>query len=169
MKKMSKKYVMLFVLVLVILTGTIGGTYAYIIVKSDTVRNTFTVADCDVTVIEQVDDSAKKSIKLQNTGDVPEYMRVAIVGNYVDEDGNIIAPWNETIALASGWEKAGGFYYCKTPVAIGALTPELLQAPIKCESLPDGAANLVIDVLAQAVQAEPIDAVTEVWGYTPSK
>ena len=169
MKNISRKSVILFVLVLAILAGAIGGTYAYITVKSNPVVNTFTVADSDVTIVEQVDGSTKKSIKLQNTGDVPEYVRVAVVGYYVDEDGNLIVPWNESIALATGWEKVGDFYYCKVPVGIGEFTPELLQKPIECSSLPDGAVSLVIDVLAQAVQSEPAEAVTEAWGYSPSK
>lgn len=163
--------IVLFALVAVIMTVGIGGTLAWI-VATGTVTNTFVAGDVQCSIDETFDHVSKSSIKVINTGNVDEYVRVAVIGNWCDTAGNVVAPWNGAIAPAIGWSYQDGYYYYNTVIAPGDSSVNLLTSPITSATLPEGVpsgAELKIDVLAQAIQSKPAETVTETWGYSPSK
>ncbi len=161
-----KHFAALLALVL-ILVCTVGGTVAYLVAHTDPVTNTFTPGNvtCDVVEEFNTEKTAKTSVKVQNTGNVPAYIRVAVVANTVDEQGNITGAADENILknalAASGWTKNGDYYYYNTAVDPNGLTGELLKNRIELEGIQ-------VTILASAIQSTPTDAVQEAWGYVPS-
>ena len=65
---------------------------------------------------------------------------------------------------ANGWVKHGNYYYYTLPVPAGSETPVLFSsAVVKAGAAPAGCI-MDLQVLAQAVQAAPRDAVIAAWG-----
>ena len=148
----------------------VGTTFA--LLKADTapVTNTFTAAKSDIKIDEDVTGGQKKSIIVQNTGTAVSYVRVKLVMNWVDGDGNVSAePVNITVDYdKTNWFEQGGIYYYTKPVApVGAkpnnVTTNLLKTPIEQSNAPEGY-HLEVTVLAESIQAAPSKAVTESWG-----
>ena len=75
---------------IVLLIGFAGGSLAYLFTHTDSIRNTFTPAEVDVTIQEAFDHQKKENVKFQNTGDVPVYMRARLVINWTDANGKIV-------------------------------------------------------------------------------
>lgn len=167
-----KKSVLLLTALILLAVFAVGGTVAYVAVRTPGLENKFTPGKVSCEVVETFTNSSKTSIKVKNTGNTEAFIRVALTGCWCDADGKIVAPWDGTVVTAADWVKSGSYYYCtKATAANNGLTPELLGAAISGSVLPDGVpsgSKLVIDVLAQAVQSAPTDAVTDAWGLNPA-
>lgn len=152
-----------------VLTLTAGGTVAYLFTNTDAVTNTFTPASTGIEVPEEFDKNAKTSIKVKNTGDIPVYVRVMLVASYQNDAGEVCGTHtpNHTINYdTTNWILIGDYYYYKKPVAANnGETENLLAANISMDTDQDGCKEH-IDVLAQAIQAEPTDAVINSWKVT---
>lgn len=142
----------------------VGTTFALLKANTDPVTNTFTAAKSGTDIVEKLDGSQKTSIKVQNTGTAVSYVRVKLVMNWVDENGNISAePVNITPSITDNWFLKDGIYYYKMPVAAKGETTNLLKTPITQDAAPEGY-HLEVTVLAESIQAAPSKAVTESWG-----
>lgn len=142
----------------------VGTTFALLKASTDPVTNTFTAAKSGTDIVEKLDGSQKKSIIVQNTGTAVSYVRVKLVMNWVDENGNVSAePVNITPSITDDWFEQGGIYYYKMPVAANGETTNLLQTPITQGTAPEGY-HLEVTVLAESIQAAPSKAVTDSWG-----
>lgn len=150
---------------LVLVCGTV---YAYMFHRTGETSTAFAPAQVSCEVAETYNGIEKSSIKVENTGNVDAYLRVRLVTYWVNGEGKVAAkssPDLGEITLAEGWiaGKDNTFYY-KTPVKPGDSTLELLTASITLTE-EDGFKQ-VIDVFAEAIQAEPARAVTESWKVT---
>ena len=153
-----KHFAALLALVL-ILVCTVGGTVAYLVTHTDPVVNTFTPGEVSCQVEEKFEgNNVKTEAVVKNTGNVPAYIRVAVVANTIDAQGNITgmetlpAGWLNT----EDWTKSGDFYYYKGVVQPGDVTDNLLNADINLEGIQ-------VTILASAIQSMPDDAVKEAW------
>ena len=165
----SKKSLTALIALILIICLAVGGTVAFIVTQTKAVKNTFTPADVEVEIQEVFQDNIKSSITVLNVDDtdkedVPCYIRVKLVSNIQDNDGNVLraAPLGE-ISLGNDWIDGGdGCYYYKNVVAVGDSTSNLLAegASIK---LTEGQ---VVEVLAEGIQAMPQKAVIDAWGVT---
>lgn len=129
-------------------------------------ENTFTAAKSDIKIDEDVTGGQKKSIVVKNTGTAVSYVRVKLVMNWVDDNGNVSAePVNITVDYDNtNWFEQGGIYYYKMPVAANdGVTTNLLKTPITQGTAPEGY-HLEVTVLAESIQAAPSKAVTDSWG-----
>ena len=74
-----------------ILVCTVGGTVAYLVAQTDPVVNTFTPGKVSCQVEEEFkdNDTVKTKAVVKNTGNVPAYIRVAVVANTIDAQRNI--------------------------------------------------------------------------------
>ena len=155
--------------VIVLLAGAVGGTWAFLVAQSESVQNNFTYAHVRCTIDEKFENGVKSDVKIQNTGDIPAYIRARIVVTWKDARGNVSAAvpvkntdytitFNET-----DWTQQGDYWYCKTAVDAGGETPVLI---IKCEKKGNAPKDydLSVEILADAIQSEPTNAVTEAWG-----
>lgn len=169
-KTWTLRGILLIAFIGVILIVSVGGTIAWIMTSTAPIENKFMPGEVTCDIVEEKSGYTKSSIKVKNIGNTDAYMRVAIVGNWCDDAGNIVAQWTGSITPASKWEKNGYYYYCTEVVAPTELSPELLNESITGDTLPEGVpagSHLVIDVLAQAVQSEPDTAVIAAWGFVP--
>lgn len=142
----------------------VGTTFALLKANTAPVTNTFTAAKSGTDIVEKLDGSQKTSIKVQNTGTAVSYVRVKLVMNWVDENGNVSAePVNITPSITDNWFLKDGIYYYKTPVAANGKTENLLQTPITQDAAPEGY-HLEVTVLAESIQAAPSKAVQQSWG-----
>lgn len=142
----------------------VGTTFALLKASTAPVENTFTAAKSGTDIVEELDGNQKKSIVVKNTGTAVSYVRVKLVMNWVDENGNVSAePVNITPSITADWFEQGGIYYYKMPVAAKDFTTNLLQTPITQGTAPEGY-HLEVTVLAESIQAAPSAAVQQSWG-----
>lgn len=144
---------------LVLIIGVAAGsTMAYLTDESAALRGSYTagVVACEV----QSDYSVK------NTGNVAAYIRVTLVQNYVNAEGNVCSA-HEVITPANParWVYQDGFYYYTQ-----ILAPNNVTDPAASSDLPpaDDGCTVKTTLYAQAIQAQPADAVIDKWGYNPA-
>ena len=145
------------------LTLVVGTVYAYMFMRTDQQSAGFSPARVACEVSESFADNTKSSITVKNTGNVDAYLRVRLVTYWVHADEKTVAAESSpvlNITPADGWLEGGNntFYY-KVPVAPGKSTPSLFSGFITLGQ-KDGLKQ-VIDVFAEAIQANPEDAVEE--------
>lgn len=173
-----RKEFVLLVSVFAMIAGVVGGTVAYLVADTEPLTNNFDLAEVSCSVKEEFDNRIKENVKIQNTGDIPAYIRAKVVVTWKDEDGNVYgqAPVKGTDYSiqynAIDWEQDGDYWYYDEPVAPvtenNCYTPVLINScsPI-ADQTPEGY-HLSVEILAEAIQSEPTKAIQEAWGYTPS-
>lgn len=142
----------------------VGTTVALLVAHTNAVTNTFKAAESGTHIEEVTEGGEKSSIIVENTGTATSYVRVKLVCNWVDKDGNVSAtPVPAPTITNSDWFVKDGIYYYKMPVALNGETSNLLQDhPITQGEAPDGY-HLEVTVLAESIQAAPSEAVTDSW------
>lgn len=161
--------------VLVLLCGT---TLALMFRQTSLITNEFVTAIVDCLVHEQTNTgsemaSAKSSIRVENTGNIPAFIRVRFVSYWVDPEGHVVGKASEMPVIPydnTTWFEQNGIYYCTTPIAVGDFTPELLQSGktiVLREDTKTGYRQ-VLEVFADAIQSKPHKAVTESWNVNIS-
>lgn len=132
-----------------------------------------------VAVDDDVDGLVKKNLAISNTGTSDAYIRAAIVGNWVDASGFIVADWDETQGTfadfpGTNWVKVGAYYYYQNPVdkAVDDSTPteitdKLFSTYTAPSTVPVEGATLNISIIVQGVKYDSAKAkVTDAWGAT---
>ena len=176
-QKRLRKPVKLMLSLLVLVCVSVGGTLAYL-KSTSSVNNTFTVGHVNTEVKETFNGTVKSNVTAKNTGDVPAFIRIKLVTYRVNEK-------NETIGgkavipdfnMGTNWFEYDGFYYYSEPVQPGlnpgATGEEQLGTPLigtpgitLAGNYPDSdGGKQVIEVIAEAIQASPAEAVSEAWG-----
>lgn len=156
-----------------VLTLSVGGTIAYLITGTDSVENTFTPAEMSIVIHENgtggkgdFDRKEKTNVYVENTSQADVYIRAAIVINWQDDNGNVVAePVSEndyTMTLGTGWIPQNGYYYCTAADAQNQTKTS--QLIVSCAPKGTPKYHLSVSVLAQAIQAEPNTAVKDAWG-----
>ena len=163
--------------VCILACAAVSGSLAWLISTPEPVVNTFTPGVVTIQVDEKFNGTTKSDVSIKNTGDVPAYIRVALVPAWVDDEGNIAAKPASLEQLDNdcniAWGKVGngyeddwfigsdGFYYCKTVIEPDGSTPIL----IKSCTVKDGEHkyDFELQIIASAVQSLPTSTVGEVW------
>lgn len=163
-----KKTAALLVSLVLVLTAVLGATIAYLSSETPSVTNTFEPASVSCRIEETFNEgnTAKTGVTVTNTGNIPAYIRVAVVANNVDESGNLLAGTPEiTISLGADWVKSGNYYYYTKAVAPDAVTGNLLDSNIDLN-------NKQVTIFAEAIQAggtkDGVKAVKNAWGVDPT-
>ena len=159
-----------------VLTLSVGGTVAYLITKTDAVKNTFTPGRVSCEVNESFNNNVKTNVSIQNTGNVKAYIRATVVVNWVTETGKVCANHTHTVEIVpkgSAWKENSGYYYYTKPVDPDDFTDKLISNEIKLSQADDGC-KMQVTILAQAIQAEGVDssnkkAVVDAWGVDPAE
>lgn len=155
---------------LVLLCCTVAGTVAYLVTSTDPVTNTFTPASVTTQVEEKFDGTTKSDVQIKNTGNIDAYIRAAVIINWADANGNVSATpvkdGDYVIKYDSSntWKKIGDYWYYTKPVAADSLTEKALIescTPVAGKA-PEGY-DLQVTILADGIQSEPSNAVTEAW------
>ena len=172
----KNKWIILTVSLILLLALSVGIAASYIITGTSPIENIFDPARISCSV-ESDDGLTKSNVYVKNTGNVPIYVRTAIIVNWQSNASNgeihARAPRegiDYTISLSDDplWVKGadGYWYYCK-PLAPDADTPILIKEITPLTDAPTGY-FFAPQVLASAVQSTPIDAVVQAWGVTAS-
>ena len=139
----SKKPLTLFVALVLLLTLAVGGSLAWL-VSNDDVTNTMEPGKVPIEIVEQIEGTTKTSITIKNTGNIDAYIRVAVVANAVDENGNVTVGTAPTLNLGENWQKLDdGYYYYKGIVAPKASTTSLGSINFT---------NAEVNILAESIQ-----------------
>lgn len=150
-----------------ILTVAIGGTIAWLVTKTDGITNTFQPSKVTCEVEENFDGKVKTDVNVKNTGDIDAFIRVKLVTYRTNDKGQHIggtADLTTQLTLKAGWVEYDGFYYYTKPVAPNDYTGVLADAiTLAAYTDPDGG-HQAIDVMAEAIQSVPEDAVKAAWG-----
>lgn len=148
----------------------VGGTIAWLTAKDTPITNTFTPSKVTCEVTEDFNGSVKKDVNVKNTGDIDAFIRVKLVTYRTNADGQHIGGTAEIPAFTpgEGWVKYGDYYYYTLPVAPGKQPAKALISSITLTgsySDADGGMQ-AIDVMAEAIQSVPADAVRQAWGVS---
>lgn len=194
MKKfINKKFIVVTALALLLFV-TVGSTLAYIFTSTDPVENKFNPSQVSCAVVENGNLSentakvvqtgnSKTNVQIKNTGDTDAYIRVAVVVNWMSEDGTKVwatkpvagEDYTIILDLTNGWSSVGDYYYygssvapcvhkdgdehtgCMTSVLISSCTPVAGRAP-------DGY-YLSVEIVASAIQSNGMGAnsAQEAW------
>ena len=132
-------------------------------------------------MVEEFDKEVKENVRIKNDGDIPAYIRAAIVVNWVDSTGNILGtkPILNTdykMDLSDKWAICGDYYYWTEPVpaeddpntqeVIEDETGVLIEICEVIKDAPTEGYTLQVEILAQSVQSEPEQAIEDLWGVT---
>ncbi|MGN8875909.1 hypothetical protein [Pseudoflavonifractor sp. HCP28S3_F10] len=161
----------------------VGGTLAWITAHTEPIVNTFEVGSIVPGITEEFDNTTKSDVKVTNTGSVPAYVRVALVYSWRDgatagknpadtgaivgepvTDADLTIDWGDS----TNWVKGSdGYWYYKLPVAAGSPTSNLIDSLTVSAASENGKLyNLDLQILVDAIQAEPDSAVESVWPVT---
>lgn len=155
---------------LVLLTVTVGGTVAYLVANTTPVVNTFTPSQVSCSVTESFDGDTKSNVNVTNDSNINAYIRVKLVTYRVNDEGKHIGGTATIPAFAPGssWVSYGDYYYYTLPVGPGESPAiNLIDSIALTESYGDAdGGKQVIEVMAEAIQAEPARAVGEAWKVT---
>lgn len=174
------RQVLLLAALAVIAMGVVGGTVAYLVTNTTPVVNTFEpgYVSCRINEkgpdgkkdFENNVDTEKKNVTVTNTGNVDAYIRATIIVTWKDSAGNIAATVpvegsDYTLKLnTNNWTHSGDYYYYKSSVEPNETTEKLVES---CTALKSkGDYTLSVEILADAIQAEPESVVTSMWGVT---
>lgn len=191
MKKNMKKKALLTMSVVLLLLVAVGTTLAYIFTKTDPVVNTFTPSNVSCAVVENNADAentgkivhtgnTKNNVQIRNTGNTDAYIRVAVVVNWMSENGSKVwatkpvksidgtdGDYTITYNLKdNGWIDGGdGYYYYTQPVAKSDLTDILITSATQLtQKGPVGTDNtqyyLSIEIVASAIQSNGMGATS---------
>ena len=156
--------------------AAVGVTMAFMFRKADA-ENRFEPAVVTCTVHEQLNDDTftagthtgdvKSNIRVENTGTYPAYVRVRLVGRWVNGAGETVGGVPSrlpAVKLLGGWlAGSGDTYYYTTAMAPGDMTGVLCE-PMVLETgtgLDGSTSYQVVEVFAEAIQAAPEEAGSE--------
>ncbi len=155
--------------VVLALAGTVELSAAYLMARGS-VDNAFILGTVAPSVTETFDPTAgvKENVSVQNNGNAPVYIRALVLVTWQDASGATLSaqPAEGTdydlVGAQAGWTLGSdGYYYCTSPVQPGASTPTLVKKLTDKKTHSDR--YLCVDVIAQAVQASPAEAVGDVF------
>lgn len=161
--------------VLLLLGVTVAGTLAYLSVSTSPVENTFMPSKVSCEVTENFNGTVKSNVNVTNTSNIDAYIRVRLVTYRVNDDGQHIGGTATipTFTPGEGWVKDGEYYYYTLPVASGQFPADPLIGSdgiaLKGSYDDIDGGKQVIEVMAEAIQSVPEQAVGQAWGVSISK
>lgn len=163
----KKKFVLLVAFTLLLFVGA-GSTMAFLVDGTEPVINTFTPSKVTCEVVETFENNVKSNVMIQNTGDTDAYIRAAIVVTWKDDNGNVYAEkpvisTDYTISFDNDWISKDGYYYYPSAIKPNGQTAVLIEkcTPVSGKA-PEGY-TLSVEILAEAIQSSPDNAVEEAW------
>lgn len=170
----AKKILLASVMAMLLGIAAVGSSLAFLVDQTGKITNQFVPSTVTGVIEEEFNHQVKTDVKIKNTGDIPAYVRVTVVPNWVDDESNVAAEVKESdyeitwnVSDASGWFKGSdGFYYYSRPVLPGVSTDVLIKECKPLVSKTDASGNQLhfeLHVIASLIQAEPSEAVEEAW------
>lgn len=173
-RRRTQRPTLLLAALVLIFGALVGSTVAFLVAGTQTVTNQFKPTKVTTTITEDFPDhKVKNNVKVQNTGEIPAYIRAAVVVTWQNDAGQVYAqtPVEETDYTLSwnttDWFQEGDFWYYKSAVNANASTNYLLtDCKLKEGVTPPKDYYLCVEILASAIQSEPASAVEDAWPVT---
>ena len=181
-RKQNKKALTLLVCLVMLVTVTVGGTLAYLLASTPTVKNEFTPAKVSCSVEEDpFDGTTKTNVQIRNTGNTEAYIRAAVVVTWKNDKGEIYAATPQkvtdyTITFNSNndwFEGNDGFWYHLTEIAPcihvgdqehnGCITSVLINSCSPVDGKAPEGYSLSVEIVASAIQSAPDHIVDGEW------
>lgn len=158
-----KKPLSLLVALALLLTLAVGGSLAWL-VSNDQVSNSMEPGNVPITINETVSGTTKSSVTVTNDGNIQAYIRVAVIANAVDEDGNVTVGAKPTFTVSSDWTLIDGYYYYN-----GVVEPKGATAPLFTDSVDFAGGE--VNILAESIQVlggltGDGNASIDAWGHS---
>lgn len=151
-----------------LLALAIGGTVAWLSTKDAPITNTFKPSKVACEVTENFNGEVKSNVNVKNTGTINAFVRVKLVTYRTNDQGQHIGGTASlpNFTLGKGWVKYGDYYYYTLPVAPGeSPKTNLTDSMTLVDSYLDtDGGKQAVDVMAEAIQSVPEDAVRAAWG-----
>ena len=157
-----------------LLALAIGGTVAWLSTKDAPIQNKFlpTKVTCEVTEVFDGSTGVKSNVNVKNTGTINAFIRVKLVTYRTNDQGQHIGgtAFLPTFTLGTGWVKYGDYYYYTKPVAPNQKPETNLTNSMTLTGTYNDAdgGKQVIEVMAEAIQSGPAQAVGQAWGVSIS-
>ena len=174
----SKKIIILFVVCALLLLCAVGGTVAYLVVRTDPLTNIFDPIHLN---------SIVSNSAVANLSGASEFVRSKVLISYKDIHGNILAAepvegvdFSITYDTENWVYGSDGFWYYKKalqamPHDFDVSNPDsdfstfvstrLITECLQLKEAPDGY-ELEVEFLVSVIQAEPVSVVESVWHVT---
>ena len=158
----------------VLLALAIGGTVAWLSTKDAPIQNKFLPSKVTCEVQEKFDGTTgeKTNVNVKNTGTIDAFIRVKLVTYRTNDQGQHIGGTASLPAftLGTGWVKYGDYYYYTKPVAPNQKPETNLTNSMTLTGTYNDAdgGKQVIEVMAEAIQSGPAQAVGQAWGVSIS-
>lgn len=170
-RKLNKSFFVLLSLVLLVSIAA-GATVAYLTSKPEAVSNSFEAGYADCIITEEG--------AVKNTGNIPAYVRVAVVSSLQDTTNGDQYAYATTLDMLEidtyeGWSRFsdGYFYYDKVlkPGETSAVVGKMDYSSLENANLPEGY-TFVVEMFAEAIQAEGeadsgLTPVQDAWKQNP--
>lgn len=114
-------------------------------------------SEVGIDLSDKVDGNVKSNVIIKSYGSESSYIRAAIIANWYDSEGNVVAPWDETQGTftgrpGSGWTKnADGYYYYGSAVTKATNINSIFTTYTKPSTPPVAGAHLEMTIMVQAV------------------
>lgn len=158
------------IIILIILLTFVAGTSAYLMLKSS-INNEFTLGEVNPEIIEEFDaeNKVKENVKIKNSGNIPIFVRTAIIIIWKDSNGKILADIPEenvdysiSFSSSTNWIKSEeGYYYYIKPLDVNESTDILIEECTQIQEYDDKV--LEVSIITQGIQDKPFQAVEEAW------
>lgn len=166
------KLAILFIAVIMLIGAAVGTTVAFLVTDTEPVVNNFSYGTISTGITEFFDGTIKNNVKVTNTGDTPAFIRATYVVTWRDASGNIVSsvPTGYSYELTENtdggkWQKVGSYFYYLYAVGKNESTAgSLLTCRVTHPENPEYFLN--VEIVASAIQSEPVTAVQEAWGVT---
>lgn len=151
-----------------LLALAIGGTVAWLSTQSAPITNTFLPSKVTCEVQEKFNGTVKSDVNVKNTGNTQAFIRVKLVTYRTNGQGQHIggtAEIPDDFTPGKGWVKYDGYYYYTKPVEPDCAPDAKLIDRITLQSSYQDAdgGRQAIDVMAEAIQSVPGEAVKAAW------
>lgn len=166
----SGKSLTLIISLVALCAVAVGGTLAWLFDSSEKLENNFYIPDAEIEIKEEFDGREKTDVGVTNIGETEVYVRVMLVETWRNASNQVVerpegAVVDYDFGSSGDWVPGpGGYYYYTMPLDVGDTTPNLIDKAT-C-TVPEGAALMDLEVVAQGIQSTPKDAVEEAWGVT---
>lgn len=160
-----RRPLLLLVSLVLLLALAVGGTVAWLNTSTTPVENTMIPGKVPITINETFNGTFKSGVSVTNNGNIDAYIRVAIVANAVDENGNIIAGTAPSYTVnGEKWQKLkDGYYYYKGAVAPGGTTEQLFKGDVK---VTGGELNILAESIQVLGGFDGKTASVYAWGHS---
>lgn len=176
----TKKQTTLILSIAAVLIIGVGGVIAFIVTNTGLINNMFNPTQVSCEVNETLDGNTKKEVKVENTSNIPVFIRAEIVVTWKNKAGEVlgepVGEGNYTLKLKEGtkWVKGPDeYYYYKVPVNALDSTEVLIESCTQNVDCEQEGYFLNVEIVASAIQASGVDVVNDkavkaAWGIDPT-